>query len=150
MTLEKQVCSLGIAKRLQELGVKQNAYQAWVENTSDHSFHLWNEELRAFRGIEPKIDLRRRVPKEYSAFSVAELGEILPQSIIDPSSVTNEKIYFSQWQNGERDLWNVGYSTYDRKLKLQEFSSTEADARARMLVYLLENNLISVPAKEKK
>jgi hypothetical protein len=29
MQLEKQVCSLDLAKRLKELGVKQNAYYDW-------------------------------------------------------------------------------------------------------------------------
>ena len=32
MELEKQVCSLDLAKRLKELGAKQNAYWTWYTN----------------------------------------------------------------------------------------------------------------------
>lgn len=82
MELEKQVCSLALAKKLKELGVKQDSLFWWhpipkilpdsggtvVSNGYDISY----AETGRFFGSGAKI----------SAFTVAELGEMLPQFII--------------------------------------------------------------------
>src|SRR6185369_17718313 len=76
--LESQVCSLELAKRLKELGVKQESlfiWSAWVshspeENTDCHDLH-WEVVSKEFGN-----------PGWYSAFNVAELGEILPTECV--------------------------------------------------------------------
>src|ERR1051325_10817319 len=62
MQLEQQVCSLELAKRLRELGVKQESYFYWF-------FEEYNHEPVGWRIQTEEGD--------YSAFTVAELGEML-------------------------------------------------------------------------
>ena len=126
MKLEQQVCSLELAKRLQELGIKQDSLFWWLDGERPELRYLYN-----FTGQEKK---------KYSAYNVAELGEILPDN------------YFTRKHFGsgtKRWHWQV-YHGYEETSVNGELiasdmytSDTEADARAKMLVYLLENNLLT-------
>ena len=71
MPLENQVCSLELAKRLKELVVKQDSYFWWVnpEMTENNVTQLLGYDER-FINHHPDLYL--------SAFSVAELGLLLP------------------------------------------------------------------------
>lgn len=131
MKLEDQVVSLELAKRLKELGVKQESV-----------FH-WNEYDTDDEGGEFKLDyMKFNIPayETYSAFTVAELGEMLPSNI-------GGDWWLDVWKSD--DLWYVAY-TEEREGGGHNFlsdflasSTTEADARAKILVYLIENNLIT-------
>lgn len=126
MQLENQVVSLEIAKKLKELGVKQESYFFWViVNGSwviSGGYELLDEELRM---------------ETYSAFTVAELGEMLP-----------EKCFVTDKQDGK--WWNVKYlDPHDVSKNYTTAHEGEADARGKMLIYLLENNLIDKKAYEK-
>lgn len=115
MKLEQQVVSLELAKRLKELGVKQESLFYW--QGADKNGYIINFEK----------DLFEYDCEKYSAFTVAELGEMLMPLIPVP---INKK-----WQAPspkDQTIRIVGY------LK----DTTEADARAKMLIYLLENNLL--------
>ena len=108
MNLEQQVCSLGLSKRLKELGVKQKSYFFW----DDH---------REFSGewiisSEPEMD------RAASAFTVAELGEMLPHGVETGKTV-------------EREAW-CSFPHFTEPYGVG--ADTEADARAKMLIYLLE------------
>lgn len=128
MTIEDQVCSLELAKKLKELGVKQVSlffyFEDRVEAHAHHSFenrlYLSNEEINS-----PD-------QKYASAFTVAELGEMLPTGI------------WSGKQNDEKIVcWNQTFQkTLDEDIEF--YGDTEADARAKMLIYLLENKLITL------
>lgn len=110
MTLEQQVTSLEISKRLKELGVKQESLFAYQEQ------------------INGGFTLMQRVgDQSYSAFTVAELGEMLPWD--DISSTGKE--------SGE---WTIDASGIPLHKVITE--DTEANARGKMLIYLLENKLI--------
>lgn len=50
------------------------------------------------------------------------------------------------WKNGGEDLWSIGYQTLEHRIVLQEYDRNEANARARMLGYLIENNLLRLAA----
>jgi hypothetical protein len=65
MELEKQVCSLELAKKLKELGVKQESYWYWLQMTEGPRLFTLVEAVR----LDPIFP--------YSAFTVAELGEVL-------------------------------------------------------------------------
>ena len=68
MNLESQVCSFELSKKLKELGIKQDSY-----------FYYWSCEDKNCDCSE-KIQLKDGEPENligYSAFTVAELGEIL-------------------------------------------------------------------------
>ena len=78
--LEKQVVSLDLAKRLKELGVKQDSYWFWLDCVAGI------EGKRAWR-LTDTIELARIAEQEiippercYSAFTLAELGEIIKQT----------------------------------------------------------------------
>jgi hypothetical protein len=127
MKLENQVCSLELARELKELGVKQESLFWWAfdkkqngnwgePNDAKYSY-LWDVTYSA--GL---MEINAEVV--VSAFTVAELGEMLK----------NLK-YISGLPSWDGSNWvTIGH---DFK------ASTEADARAKMLIYLLENNLLT-------
>ena len=119
MEIEKQVCSSELAKRLKELGEKQDSLWYWQWNCVACKYFL-----RTKNDVESSI-----YPYEhyYSAFTVAELGEMLPGG------------YYSQKQ---RNSW--GCADADNHLAVANIYDcdnkyTEADARAKMRIYLIEN-----------
>jgi hypothetical protein len=71
MKLENQVCSLDLAKRLKKLGVKQESLFWWSAHTEPAT--LWNEWSLEKQEGSPDTS--------YAAFTVAELGEMLPDYI---------------------------------------------------------------------
>ena len=66
MKLEDQVCSFELAKQLKEFGVKQDSYFVYTmsENTNI--------------SIIPHDELDGMYAFKWAAFTVAELGEMLP------------------------------------------------------------------------
>ena len=65
-----------------------------------------------------------------SAFTIAELGEMLPNTFGTYKSENGWNV--CEVENGElKNIWALG-------------GDTEADARGKMLCYLLENKLISL------
>lgn len=116
MRLESQVCSLELAKRLKELGVKQESLFYWHhENGKDYVSYA-----------DPSFCL---CPYEkISAFTVAELGELLPAGMLSSRAKDNTGWYIQVIT--PVDKWNIMYAC-----------ETEADARAKMLIYLSGNNL---------
>lgn len=69
MKLEDQVCSFELARRLEELGVKQDCNFAWVSPIDENNYIL----VAASRGDEY---LESGAYKGHAAFTVAELGEM--------------------------------------------------------------------------
>lgn len=126
MKLENQVCSLELAKKLKELGVKQDSIFARTEDTGQvisGSCEEW-------------------MPNWVSAFTVAELGEMLPDSIKKDNNPYWYEERKTQISGGE--IYYVVYYKFNHQISGDIISfngNSEADARARMLVYLLENNL---------
>ena len=123
MKLEKQVCSLELAKKLKELGVKTPSIFHWemVKGPYRRNGGTW----------ELSSDDRHPDLPDYvcSAFTVAEMGELLPI-----------KFEQSKWEKEFIVRFPVGHDLY--RAGIRQFGKTEADARAKMLVYLLENKLI--------
>lgn len=105
MTLEQQVCSLKLAKRLKELGVKQESIFYWNDKGQMMADFNWsdveNEDWETM-----KLDW-------YSAFTVAELGELLRPKV-----------------NGQFDFC----VDFEHLCWLEN----EADGRAEMLISWLE------------
>ena len=142
MNLLSQVCSLELAKRLKELGVKQDSlfyYRAW-ENPLAGIFKESdvNEERWRIYFYEDKYSKSR--DWEISSFTVAELGEMLPDLLSSLTASGSDKQFIYQKNNG---IHGIGYWEGGNKQVFPIFSSSkEADARAQMLIYLLENGLI--------
>lgn len=109
MELSKQVCSLELAQKLKELGVNKPSYCAWK---------IWNDGTSNLLVDIPYVDPEDK--RLFSAFTVAELGELLPINVC------------YRWTS--RSNGHVLHFGDERFI-----ADTEADARAKMLVYLLEN-----------
>lgn len=69
-------------------------------------------------------------PYLYSAFTTSELGEVLPEGTVSIKTVQHKFLCCNY------KLIN------DIEATSRFYAKTEADARAKMLVYLLENKLI--------
>lgn len=129
MKLEQQVCTLEQAKRLKELGV-------------DQDISLFEHVEYTFERGNSSIENRRpnRLNKEwvYSAFTVAELGQMLPNDL-QPNSGRHWSWYHRHTWKGE----SVGYSAHGIDPIEQGWYDTEAEARAAMLIHLLETKTIT-------
>ena len=119
MKLESQVCSLDLSKRLKELGVKQESAFVW-DAVNELNF----------------IDGDLVGSLETSAFTVAELGEILPEQ------------YFSFKCHTEVEGDGI-WSCAGARMPEFEFyegqwvtADTEANARAKMLIHLIEQGIV--------
>lgn len=125
MKLEDQVCSLELAKRLKEFGVKQESIFHWMDDGYGHI----NPKNYAWDNGRSSIA---------SAFTVAELGEMLPY-VVDSSK------YQLTCLKG-LGCWGIWYRSTSGHLfaKYYENAATEADARAKVLIYLIEKNLLEI------
>lgn len=134
MELIMQVCSLGLAKRLKELNVKQESlfyhcmnYGSYVETI----YFNFNCPIRQ----NPEDN-----PQYISAFTVAELGTMLPETIKigdDYFYMTmncDKHVYYSIMDNSE-EYWNFNHDDDDN----------EANSRAKMLIHLIEHNILKLP-----
>jgi hypothetical protein len=117
---QSEVCNLDLAKNLRDLGVKQTGEFCWIYSIEGRK-NVW----RVSHKDAPYSDyaIRDGAP---CAFTVAELGAMFPNEVVYP--VRN---CVGKWQH-------AGY------LPGQYFAS-EADARAKMYIYFIENGLLPVP-----
>jgi hypothetical protein len=113
MKLEQQVCSLQLAKRLTELGVKHESFLIWRKSQHGNGWLV-----EGYKTADQS--------EHYAAFTVAELGSLLPNGTIS-------------WFDPYND-WQCKTSNSKKHIKRQW---SEADTRARMLIYLIENKLIA-------
>lgn len=125
MKLEHQVVSLDLAKRLKELGVEQESLFVWLQRKPETA----DEEPQWYLKHNGDWPVGMKVYNYAFAFTVAELGEILPK-------------YTASYQ--DRLDWCIDNAETDPSKAIALHAKTEADARAQMLIYLLENNLIQL------
>ena len=137
MEFKKQVVSFDLAKKLKELGVEQDSLFWWRE-------HLSGCKIDLIKAVNPPDD---DYCDYYSAFTVAELGEILPKTIFNKNKTHYQGDYFQKYLGGDKQ-WLVGYECDCPELQSREerivpnyCDFKETDARAQMLIYLLEKNL---------
>ena len=134
MQLEQQVSNRELSIKLRDLGVKQDSYFWWHTPIREgFGYPVIRSSTNTYRdGTEPNC----------SAFTCSELGEMLPKYVGVP-----QRQYFDYRSEEKIELekplwyWSVGgdFTKYSSGL-----ADTEADARAKMLVYLLENELITL------
>jgi len=120
MILESQVCSLEHSKRLKEFGVKQDSLFYYTAG-----------------GVVYRGEMPFWLDSNYSAFTVAELIEILPVDI-----KVNE-IFYSLKIVKEYGWWGVYYNN-DIDNTLDTDKTNLADALAEILILLIETDLIKV------
>lgn len=121
MKLEQQVVSLELSKRLKEFGVKQESLFFW---------NKYGDKWLLDKHSNSDLDKN----DGYSAFTVAELGEMLPNFVESYKSHDDGFNWFCRrFVDGDISKYNA-----------LQTANTEADARAKMLIYLLENKLITL------
>lgn len=131
MELEKQCASLEPSKKLSELGVPQNSFFYWVVFVDGQAPFIVFIKGQA-------EDYQRQGAEIFSAFTVAELGEILPHKIQNKYlTIVKHKEY------GEKATWGVCYKEANHNfLTGTLYSNKLTDALSQILTYLLENGLI--------
>lgn len=134
--IEKQVCSLDLSKRLERFGVIQESLFWWHDTDNPVDSHRdWYVSDKKEYDTDPAFE------SVFSAFTVAEILEMLPEQVngfdlrIEKQITEKNGIY---WYVA---YWECGYEDETRFNTYSEHSL--ADAATKMLIYLLEHNLIS-------
>lgn len=129
MTIESHVCSLDLARKLRDLGVKQESYFYWFEwaTTSIVKDKYYSSQISG--------------EKPYSAFLSSELGEMLPNKIIldeyGELPLGDIKNCVNHW------LTNY-FNEEEGHVVLQEKADTEANSRAKMLIHLIDQGIVKL------
>lgn len=129
MKLQDQVCTLEQAKRLKELGIRQDAsHAAWLRNECHGKTEFWCWPVEA-QGISNRgySSPAKGCLEGFSAFTVAELGVMLPHGY-DTMFATNDG-----WRCFDLDGVEVRQQPFE----------TEAECRAHAIIRLLESNVIT-------
>src|ERR1700684_1275366 len=131
MKLEQQVSSLGLSKRLKELGITQNGYFNWSTDNNG-KFFVDSEETYPIDAHYPRPE------PLFSAFTASELLELLPRMIMAREYSNFLKIFKSVDED-----FIVGYYSYHLEMVLHAFFDKNiCNSLAKMLIYLIENNLL--------
>jgi len=125
MRLEDQVCSLELAKKLKELGVKQDSLFYWLKEEEPY---IWFNPPNFSHPMNT-------VHWNYSAFTVAELLDIIPPlstlQLLKGLNIHKGIIFVLRLET-----LDIDYTQYS------DFSA--ANACAKMLIYLIENGIVKV------
>lgn len=130
MKLEQQVCSLELAKKLKELGVKQESVFWWRNDYPNNpgkypdTWYIIPDSEYPYTGPHRAVEYERGLHL-LPAFTVAEFGEMLP-----------DMFYGSSHDEQHIRKYVTAFDGHS------ESEASEADARAKMLIYLIENKLI--------
>ena len=140
MNIEQQVCTSVQGERIEELlGGDVKSYFQWIR--VDGRLHVMPTDVpEGFKFTLPDLATTYYGP----AFTVAELGVTLPYEV---------RTY--KWSDGfglsvESPLCHKIDLNLDVSQNLFKVYDTEAEARAAMLIYLLENNLCTAEEVNKR
>lgn len=163
MNLETKVCAFELAQKLKALGVKQESIFYWGKFCSDdvNDFEFtWRPEYVNRIATIGKIGSEDS--NTYSAFTSAELGDILPNNVttkdgapfdnfrinitkfisIDGDSLTPINNYIVNYECDSTEV--TGDTAWcRRRLADNIYDPNLANAMAKMLIYLIENGLIN-------
>jgi len=98
--------------------------------TTDEEYLKWDKRVK-----KAKKKMREFI---YPAYTVAELGELLPSGI---KGDNGGKAYLNldKLENGD---WEISYSEPIERCTVNPFKGSLVNAMAQMLIYLKENNLL--------
>ena len=131
MQLENQVCSLELAKKLKKLKVEQASLFYWLRPIGD-SGKPNGEYFINWKDSNDFCDDDSHDHKSISAFTVAELGELIPNASMETDI---------RWAKGDGAYWGECWK-FGKQVHLIGGEKTEVDCRAKMLIYLLETDII--------
>lgn len=138
MKIEEQVCTLEQGKALKSLNINQGSYFRWLQFRNESSpTDQWSTVHTVLDKEDDMMEYYERKHlksmEDFPALTVAELGVMLPNGYDTMRITSNENVSISVWQ---------GYDDNGNDFSLAPFK-TEAECRAAMLIYMLENNLIT-------
>ncbi len=142
MTIENQVSNLELSRKLKELKVKQESVWYWMKMKRPDVWQLACKNMIGFTFENGAGVANHRIDEfeMVSAFTVAELGEMLPRNILVKKVPHWLQFEIRDSQGG----WSCQYrSIGSDTLKFFE-DKTMADCGAKMLIHLIENKLIKV------
>jgi len=174
MKIEEQVSNLELSMKLKELGVKQKSLFYWINDITDeykdedrysgevklkrHSEDVSlcsNERIKEiefnYAGLNWSKYFKGQVVKIASAFTVAELGEMLPHYIPADVDERMSPYHFRCGRDKINDTrrWILYYiqnsNVGSGRILGNEFlvkEESEANARALMLIWLIKNKKV--------
>ena len=142
MTIENHVTSFELSKKLFELGVKKPLYM-WVIAT-----HEKESEIKPHIQLNHGEEYRKNVLvtdgwslTTYPAFLTTELTEILPNHFL----IDGKTCCFLEINSDDSAPWHVNYENHAVNMRYLRFSDDFlSNAIAKMVVHLIENNIIKV------
>ena len=129
--IEKQVTSLEPSKQLKELEVKQDSLWYWNIYITSKPYLSGGKQFEDELATDGTY-----IQYSVSAFTVAELGEMLP----DWADFTQKHYNSTSKETWYRCYVKAGITSID------DFK--EADARAKMLIWLIENKLVEAKKED--
>ena len=140
MKLEQQVINLELAKKLKELGIKQSSIFAWEKMCGKKNWNLMYGSLDDIHPVDWDSYAKTYHAESVivSAFTVAELGEVLPNNLY-----VKKVPYWLQFEiKNSQGGWSCQYRNMGREtLKFFE-EETMVNSGAKMLCYLIEKGLL--------
>lgn len=129
MNINEQICSMELAKRLKELGVKQESlFYRFGEENFQYIF------CKEYEQYSPNVNLD--IKDGYSAFTAAELFEMLPSSLVidDCLSISKSKnnIYTALYDHITEEINYYNIIVHDENL---------SNCLAKILICFLEKKL---------
>lgn len=152
MKLKNQVCSLELAKKLKELGLKRDSCFIYKYHTTIKYLHPHSsaEKMEISRTIDSTaIVVENYGPIIYpdiAAYTAAELLEMLPLQI----TISNTEFILAMHSNSEDNQIRINYFkemsfSLDAELfPIDVEAFNLSDALARLLVFLIVNDYIKV------
>jgi hypothetical protein len=129
MLIEDQVCSYEQAIKFKDLGVLQLSTWYWEKMREPSA----GERLQVYFKPDQPVD-NTTVETRFAAYGSAELGVFLQLY----SGIGHS--FYSAPQGG----WAHTCSVNDNPLPIMQWYDTETQARAGMLIYLIENSHINI------
>lgn len=130
MTPQDLVCSRELSKQLEKLGVPQESYFYWTKKLKmldgEKGWEIW--------------EIRDAGHEQFSAFTSSELGMLLPECYITERRLRGNWECSQDFVSTSQD---VGSKSFPEN-HTSYFAPTEADARAKCLIDLLERKLITL------
>jgi len=141
-------CDLEWAKKLKELGVKQESLWWWTAGRKNE-FSDYTNKFYHLPQLLDKTEIEERNKGGWnivSAFTVAELGEMLPNYVSTSNcggGRTSERVNYLVCSNqNSREAWIAKDTKEINWVSCRD--RNEANARAKMLVWLIEKGKVKV------
>ena len=147
MKIENQVSNVKLSMKLEQLGLKQDSVWYWEIETYKFKPYKGQQHIFLLNRLDKQKVSNDYDYEYYSAFTVAELEQQIFQIIGECryDFIVSFSPLGGTWKDETFDkmytVQCVDWSSLNKSL--MERAGTGADARATMLIYLLENRLIS-------